>query len=241
MGRRPRRGRGASERGVHGRGDDPVADDRHARPLREAARDRDRHPAGPCWARARSPLFPAPRIKAKPVQRPRPPVHPPASTLLAQRRAARRADGLLSTVIPHPGMEFDPVAMVGGQLEQVRRLAASEGLDPAGSGAALRIDPVTESSVDAVVEVSPRTRDTTDVDAEPRPSGRSLHTAAVAPPTRTPGQGAAIVRFFERAAPLMYGPSRPARARRGPPPRRTAGWWWGCRPPGCSPSRRGRG
>lgn len=241
MGRRPRRGRGASERGVHGRGDDPVADDRHARPLREAARDRDRHPAGPCWARARSPLFPAPPQQSQ--ARPTPPASRPPTRFhpARQRRAARRADGLLSTVIPHPDMEFDPVAMVGGQLEQVRRLAASEGLDPAGSGAALRIDPVTESSMDAVVEVSPCTRDTTDVDAEPRPSGRSLHTAAVTPPTRTPGQGAAIVRFFERAAPVMYGPSRPARARRGPPPRRTAGWWWGCRPPGCSRSRRGRG
>ncbi|MFJ8113664.1 hypothetical protein [Streptomyces sp. NPDC096132] len=67
-------------------------------------------------------------------------------------------------VLPHPGMEFDPVTMVGGQLEQVRRLAESEGRDPADIGAALRVNPVAESSVDAVVEVILRTRDAIDVD-----------------------------------------------------------------------------
>ncbi|MFJ9567541.1 TIGR03619 family F420-dependent LLM class oxidoreductase [Streptomyces fuscichromogenes] len=108
--------------------------------------------------------FPAAHIGPKPVQRPRPPVFLSAFTRVSQRRAARRGDGILPAVSTYPGSAFDPAAMVARPLEQVRRSAENEGRDPAALSAILRINPAAESSVDAVVDVILRTRDTTDVD-----------------------------------------------------------------------------
>lgn len=108
--------------------------------------------------------IPAAYIGPKPVQRPRPPIYLAAFGPASQRRAARRADGILPAVTPHPGFKFDPVGAVSGPLEQVRRMAEDQGRDPASIGAALRISPAAESTVEDVVDVILRTRDETDID-----------------------------------------------------------------------------
>jgi probable F420-dependent oxidoreductase len=107
--------------------------------------------------------FPAAHIGPKPVQRPQPRVYLSGFTPASCRRAARRGHGILPATHTYPGFEFDP-ATVSGPLEEVRRMAAGEGHDPAGIDAILRINPIAGSSVEAVADVILRTRDKTDVD-----------------------------------------------------------------------------
>jgi probable F420-dependent oxidoreductase len=108
--------------------------------------------------------FPAAHIGPKPVQRPRPPVYLSGFAPASQRRAARRGDGILPVAVTYPGFKFDPVSSLNAPLEQVRRLAADAGRDPASIDAILRINPTAESTVEEVVDVILRTRDETDVD-----------------------------------------------------------------------------
>ncbi|MEV1045762.1 TIGR03619 family F420-dependent LLM class oxidoreductase [Streptomyces sp. NPDC049916] len=108
--------------------------------------------------------FPAAHIGPKPVQSPRPPVYLSGFAPASQRRAARRADGILPVAVPVPGSVYDPAAVVGRPLEQVRRVAEAEGRDPAGIDAILRINAAPGSTVRELVDIILRTGDETDVD-----------------------------------------------------------------------------
>jgi probable F420-dependent oxidoreductase len=108
--------------------------------------------------------FPDAYIGPKPVQRPRPPIYLSGFAPAAQRRLARRGDGLLPVAMPYPGIKFDPSAVISRPLEQVRRMAEEEGRDPASIGAVLRISPSAESTLEDVVDIIQRTQDETDVD-----------------------------------------------------------------------------
>ncbi|MGV9854762.1 TIGR03619 family F420-dependent LLM class oxidoreductase [Streptomyces sp. NPDC003442] len=108
--------------------------------------------------------FPASHIGLKPVQRPRPPLYLSGFAPASQRRAARRADGILPVAVLVPGSAFDPAAVVDRPLQQVRRMAEAEGRDPAGIDAILRINPTSESTLQEIADVILRTGDETDVD-----------------------------------------------------------------------------
>ncbi|MPY51081.1 TIGR03619 family F420-dependent LLM class oxidoreductase [Streptomyces acidicola] len=108
--------------------------------------------------------FPAAHIGPKPVQRPRPPVYLSGFATASQRRAARRADGILPVALPVRGSAFDPAVVVNRPLQQVRRMAEAEDRDPAGIDAILRINPTSESTVPQIADIILRTGDETDVD-----------------------------------------------------------------------------
>ncbi|MFJ9622472.1 TIGR03619 family F420-dependent LLM class oxidoreductase [Streptomyces sp. NPDC101181] len=108
--------------------------------------------------------FPAAHIGPKPVQSPRPPVYLSGFAPASQRRAARRADGILPVAVPVRGSVYDPAAVVGRPLEQVRRVAEAEGRDPAEIDAILRVNAAPESTVRELVDIILRTEDETDVD-----------------------------------------------------------------------------
>ncbi|GAB2456042.1 TIGR03619 family F420-dependent LLM class oxidoreductase [Streptomyces incanus] len=108
--------------------------------------------------------FPAAHIGPKPVQRPRPPVYLSGFAPASQRRAARRANGILPVAVPVRGSAFDADAVINQPLQQVRRLAEAEGRDPAGIDAILRINPTSESTMPEIADIVLRTADQTDVD-----------------------------------------------------------------------------
>ncbi|WP_328582249.1 TIGR03619 family F420-dependent LLM class oxidoreductase [Streptomyces sp. NBC_00370] len=97
--------------------------------------------------------IPATYADLKPVQRPRPPVYLGGYSPAAMRRAARRADGWLPVVRPGSaaGWAFD-AAQINVPADEVRRLAAEEGRDPAGLGLILRVYPTEEATVEQVAE-----------------------------------------------------------------------------------------
>ncbi|TDC75964.1 TIGR03619 family F420-dependent LLM class oxidoreductase [Streptomyces hainanensis] len=108
--------------------------------------------------------FPAAHIGPKPLQRPRPPIYLSGFAPASQRRAARRADGVLPVAVPVRGSAFDPATVINQPLREVRRIAEAEGRDPAGIDAILRINPTTESTVPEIADIILRTGDETDVD-----------------------------------------------------------------------------
>ncbi|MHC5907855.1 TIGR03619 family F420-dependent LLM class oxidoreductase [Streptomyces sp. S6] len=108
--------------------------------------------------------YPAAHINPKPVQRPRPPIYLSAFSPASQRRAARRADGIMPVAMVAPGGGYDPTAVVSAPLQQIRRLAEAEDRDPADVGAVLRINPAAGSTPQDVAGVVLRTRDETDVE-----------------------------------------------------------------------------
>ncbi|WP_416968066.1 TIGR03619 family F420-dependent LLM class oxidoreductase [Streptomyces sp. 4F14] len=107
---------------------------------------------------------PAAHIGPKPVQRPRPPVYLSAFSPASQRRAARRADGIMPVAFVTPGGSYDPAATVTAPLRDLRRLAEAEGRDPAGVGAILRINVAAGSTPRDIADVVRRTRDETELD-----------------------------------------------------------------------------
>ncbi|MET8981848.1 TIGR03619 family F420-dependent LLM class oxidoreductase [Streptomyces sp. NPDC004539] len=108
--------------------------------------------------------YPAAHINPKPVQRPRPPVYLSAFSPASQRRAARRADGIMPVAMVAPGGGYDPTAVVSAPLQQVRRLAEAEDRDPADVGAILRINPAAGTAPEDIADAVLRTRDETDVE-----------------------------------------------------------------------------
>ncbi|QZZ32340.1 TIGR03619 family F420-dependent LLM class oxidoreductase [Streptomyces sp. ST1015] len=108
--------------------------------------------------------IPAAHIGPKPVQSPRPPVYLSAFSPASQRRAARRADGVLPVAMVVPGGGYDPQATVTAQLRQVRALAEKQGRDPAEVDAILRINAAAGSTPQDIADVVRRTADETDVE-----------------------------------------------------------------------------
>ncbi|GAV37563.1 TIGR03619 family F420-dependent LLM class oxidoreductase [Streptomyces acidiscabies] len=108
--------------------------------------------------------IPAAHIGPKPVQSPRPPVYLSALSPAAQRRAARRADGVLPIAMVVPGGSYDPKAAVTAQLQQVRALAETQGRDPAEVDAILRINAAPGTTPQNIADVIRHTEDETDVD-----------------------------------------------------------------------------
>ncbi|WP_343075763.1 TIGR03619 family F420-dependent LLM class oxidoreductase [Streptomyces roseirectus] len=108
--------------------------------------------------------FPEARIGPKPAQRPRPPVYLSAFAPASRRRAARRADGILPVAVVTPGGAYDPAEVVAAPLDQVRRLAETEGRDPSAVRAILRVNPAQGATPQEIADVILRTRDATDVE-----------------------------------------------------------------------------
>ena len=108
--------------------------------------------------------YPAAHINPKPVQRPRPPLYLSAFSPASQRRAARRADGIMPVATVAPDGGYDPAAVVSAPLKQVRRLAEAADRDPADVRAVLRINPAAGSTPQDVADAVLRTRDETDVE-----------------------------------------------------------------------------
>jgi probable F420-dependent oxidoreductase len=96
--------------------------------------------------------IPATYAELKPVQRPRPPIYLGGYSPAALRRAARRADGWLPVVRPGSGEREFSAAAINGPVDEVRRLAAEEGRDPAQLDMILRVYPTAQGSVEQIVE-----------------------------------------------------------------------------------------
>ncbi|TDC20661.1 TIGR03619 family F420-dependent LLM class oxidoreductase [Streptomyces sp. 8K308] len=105
--------------------------------------------------------FPAAHIGPRPIQRPRPPIYLAGFSPASRRRVARRGDGLLAVAA---GTDVDLAAVVVEPLRLIRRMAETEGRDPASIGVVLRVNPTAGQTPDDVADVIRRARDEADVD-----------------------------------------------------------------------------